>query len=179
MDAHPRTGAVGGYVNEKYLPRQFPTIITLIRENVGIPKHPASYVRNSAAIPVEQPAAAALLVRRDAYEQVGGLDEQFFPAWYEDVDFCRRLKSAGWDIYFVPGAVFVHEGGYSAGALGPESFLRAYYGNQVRYVRKHMGSGAAAAIRVSIAIGMLGRMIARPRSAKSYGKALLGAIRGW
>jgi GT2 family glycosyltransferase len=179
LDAHPRTGAIGGYVNERYLPRQFPTICTLIRENVGIPKRPAPYDPTSPAIAVDQPAAAALMVRRDAYDEVGGLDEQFYPAWYEDVDFCRRLKSAGWNIYFAPQARFIHEGGYSASALGAESFARAYYSNQVRYARKHMGGAAAALIRASIAVGMLARMVARPRGMKSQFKTMLGAIRGW
>jgi GT2 family glycosyltransferase len=177
MDAHPRTGAIGGYVNERYLPRPFPTLISLIRENIGIPKRAAALNRALDAVAVDQPAGAALLIRRDAWEQAGGMDETFYPAWYEDVDFCRRLKSDGWDIHFAPQARFVHEGGYSASALGAGNFARAYYANQVRYTRKHLGRIAAAVVRASVAAGMLMRMAARPRKAKSYAKALLGAIR--
>ena len=128
---------------------------------------------------MDQPAAAALMVRRDAYEEVGGFDEQFYPAWYEDVDFCYRLKAAGWEIYFAPKAVFLHEGGYSAEAMGSVEFASAYYGNQLRYVRKHLGPVGAAIVRGSIAAGMIGRMIGRPKHARAYGKVLIGALKGW
>jgi GT2 family glycosyltransferase len=80
------------------------------------------------------------MIRRDAYDEVGGFDEQFYPAWYEDVDFCERVKAKGWDIYFARNAEFLHEGGYSAAAMGAPSFLNSYYGNQVRYARKHFSN---------------------------------------
>ncbi|MBI2149061.1 MAG: hypothetical protein HYU27_00450 [Acidobacteria bacterium] len=130
------------------------------------------------AVRVDQPAAAALMVRRDAYEEVGGFDEQFYPAWYEDVDFCKRLKTRGWEIYFIPRAEFLHAGGYSAEALGSEKFAGAYYGNQVRYARKHLGPAGAAVVRASIAAGMIGRMLGRPEHAAAYAKTLIRALKG-
>jgi GT2 family glycosyltransferase len=191
MDSHPRAGAAGGYVGDKYPPRRFPSARTMILENLGIRllTVTALYQRRqsgghrpplqSKAIPVDQPAAAALMIRRDAYEEVEGFDEQFFPAWYEDVDFCRRVKARGWEVFFLPAAEFLHEGGYSAAALGSEHFVRAYYGNQLRYAQKHFGSMSNLAIRISIAAGMIGRMIGKPRQARAYGRALLGALKGW
>ena len=191
MNAHPKAGAAGGYVNENYLPREFPTVGTLVRENLGLRKiaggsRSASATARSLknrpplqseeAVEVEQPAAAALMIRRDAYEAVGGFDERFYPAWYEDVDFCRRLKKEGWEIYFLPRAGFLHEGGYSAGALGAEKFANAYYGNQMRYAQKHFGPAGNAAVRASIAAGMIGRMIGRPKQAAAYGKVLAGVL---
>ncbi len=180
MNAHPKAGAAGGYVNEKYLPRKFPTVGTLVWENLGFRKiagGPRSANEPEEAVEVEQPAAAALMIRRDAYEAVGGFDERFYPAWYEDVDFCRRLKKEGWEIYFVPRAGFLHEGGYSAGALGAEKFANAYYGNQMRYAQKHFGPAGNAAVRASIAAGMIGRMIGRPKQAAAYGKVLAGVLK--
>jgi N-acetylglucosaminyl-diphospho-decaprenol L-rhamnosyltransferase len=180
MDAHPKAGAAGGHVNEKYLPKALPTVGALIRENLGLRKiigATTTALQSKAAVEVEQPAAAAMIIRRDAYESVGGFDERFYPAWYEDVDFCRRLKSAGWEIYFVPAADFVHEGGYSAEALGAEKFANAYYGNQMRYAQKHFGIAGNAAVRASIAVGMIGRIIGRPRHAAAYGKVLVGAFK--
>ncbi|MBI2151071.1 MAG: glycosyltransferase family 2 protein, partial [Acidobacteria bacterium] len=176
METHPRAGAAGGYVDEKYLPRDFPTVGGIVRENLGLGHRKtvgAVYDRprssnceiaggHRPSLQVDQPAAAALMVRRDAYEDVGGFDEQFYPAWYEDVDFCKRLKDRGWEIYFIPQAEFLHAGGYSAEALGAEKFARAYYGNQVRYARKHLGPAGAAVVRASIAAGMIGRMLGRP-----------------
>jgi GT2 family glycosyltransferase len=177
LDSHLKAGAVGGYVNDKYLPRDLPTLSHLVRENIGLPNRKRLEV-SDAPVLVEQPAAAALLVRRDAFDSIGGFDEQFYPAWYEDVDFCRRLQTAGWEIYFAPKAEFLHEGGYSAANLGTENFTRAYYGNQMRYVRKHMGTSAAMIVRASIAAGLAARMITRPEKARSYGKVLWQVIRG-
>ena len=178
MDSHPWAGAAGGYVGEKYLPKAFPTVGTLVRENLGLGSA-AAPLQSSQPIQVDQPAAAALMIRRDAYEDTGRFDERFFPAWYEDVDFCLRMKRHGWKIFFVPAAEFIHTGGYSAEALGSERFLRAYYRNQVRYAEKHFGSLATIAVRASIAAGMIGRMIGRPGRVKAYGKVLIGALMGW
>ena len=116
------------------------------------------------------------MIRRDAFEDVGDFDEQFYPAWYEDVDFCRRLKAKGWQVYFAPEAQFLHEGGYSVDAMGAPDFLRSYYSNQLRYARKHFGKFGAALVRASIAAGMIGRMIARPRQAAAYGQTFIGAL---
>jgi GT2 family glycosyltransferase len=191
MDNHPRAGAVGGYVGEKYLPRRFPSAVALILENLGLSGLTVAVLferqgsgshrppLQSSAIRVDQPAAAALMIRRDAYEEVEGFDEQFFPAWYEDVDFCRRIKAKDWDVFFMPGAEFIHVGGYSAEALGSERFVRAYYQNQLRYAKKHFGAIGRIAVRLSIATGMIGRMVARPAHAGAYGRALLGALKGW
>ena len=177
MNAHPKAGAAGGHANEKYLPKQFPTVGTLVRENVGLQK--IAPLQAKEPTQVEQPAAAAMIIRRDAYESVGGFDERFYPAWYEDVDFCVRLRKKNWEIYFVPTAKFLHEGGYSADALGSEKFANAYYGNQMRYAQKHFGSAGSAAVRVSIAAGMIGRMLARPKQAAAYAKVLAGLMKKW
>jgi GT2 family glycosyltransferase len=182
LDANPRVAAVGGYVGDRYLPKALPTVAALVRENLGF-SVAAVYDRRQSGghtppIKVEQPAAAALMIRRDAYDEVGGFDEQFYPAWYEDVDFCRRLQLKGWDIYFAPQAEFLHEGGHSAATMGSPNFLRSYYSNQLRYARKHFGALGAAAVRVSIAAGMIERMIVRPRQAAAYGKAFIGALKG-
>ena len=179
MDSHPRAGAAGGYVGDKYPPRKFPSVRGLILENLGLRTLPIVPSPQSDAVPVDQPAAAALMIRRDAYEEVGGFDEQFFPAWYEDVDFCCRIKERGWEIFFLPAAEFVHSGGYSAAALGSERFLSAYYRNQLRFAQKHFGRASCIAVRISAAAGVLGRMIARPREAGAYGRVLLGALKGW
>ena len=45
--------------------------------------------------PVEQPAGAFLMMRRDVWKTLGGFDESFYPVWFEDVDFCKRALDAG------------------------------------------------------------------------------------
>jgi GT2 family glycosyltransferase len=178
LDNNPKAGAVSGYTNDKYLPRPFPRAITFMKENLGFSSE-KSLERPHERIAVDQPAAAALLIRREAYDSVGGFDERFYPAWYEDVDFCHRLKSGGWEIYFLPDAEFQHEGGYSAATLGTKAFAEAYYHNQIRYAQKHFGPLGQFGVRASIAAGMLIRMAARPGNAGAYAHVFREAIAGW
>src|SRR5262249_44704841 len=84
LDSHAKAGAVGGYVGDKYLPRTLPTASDIVGQNLGRPTKSSRQQFNGTS-QVEQPAAAALMVRRDAYEDISGFDERFFPAWYEDV----------------------------------------------------------------------------------------------
>jgi len=96
---------------------------------------------------VDQPAAACLMVRRNVLEALDGFDEGFHPAWYEDVDLCRRIRKAGGRILFQPDARFVHHGGVSLSRLRPEEFLKYYHTNQLRYFAKHHGERAARRVR--------------------------------
>ena len=178
FDDHPRAAAIGGHVGGTYLPRRLPTARSLILENIGL-KKPAAIPAGTEPYEVEQPAAAALMIRRAAFQEIGGFDPRFHPAWYEDVDFCKQLKTAGWQVYFDPAARFTHEGGYSARTLGPAGFAEAYYRNQLRYVRKHMSTAAGVAVRCSIAAGMVARSIAAPAGVGAYWSVLLGALGRW
>jgi GT2 family glycosyltransferase len=179
MNAHPQAGAIGGNVNASYPARNLPNWVQFVRQNLGIGKKEDSDIESREPRPVDQPAAAALMIRREAFDDIGGFDERFHPAWYEDVDFCRRLKTAGWPVFFAPEAKFEHEGGYSAKAMGAEAFANAYYRNQLRYAEKHFGGVSTLAVRLSIALGMLGRIVARPTEARACWKVLLGALGSW
>ena len=91
---------------------------------------------------VDQPAGACLAVKREAWESVGGFDEGFFPVWFEDADFCRRLRTQGWKILYCPEAVFDHRC------------------NLLRHFRKHSSLLTVAKLRVCIALGMALRFFA-------------------
>src|SRR5450631_3761646 len=60
---------------------------------------------SSARSTVEQPAGAFLMVRRAVWQELGGLDEDFTPLWFEDVDFCCRIRDRGLSLYYIPEAV--------------------------------------------------------------------------
>lgn len=79
--------------------------------------------------------AACVLIRRQAFEQVGGFDEKFF-LYFEDVDLCRRLQRAGWQMATVRTARAIHIKGGSQHASGPLSELE-YRRGQLRYYLKH------------------------------------------
>lgn len=89
-------------------------------------------------------AGSALLVRREAFEAVGGFDEGFF-LYFEDIDFCLRLAQRGGMVVYVPSVTVVHHRGRSAAASpGPAS--RAYRESQLRYWRKYRGARIAAIV---------------------------------
>ena len=132
--------------------------------------------------PVEQAAAAAFAVRAEAFTRLGGFDEAFVPAWFEDVDLCARLQSEGSILYW-PGARFRHAGGVSSVRLGYDRFLPILYSNALRYRRKHYRAPARWAYRALLAVGMVLRMAALPlrptvpRSRSSAARAYLRVLR--
>jgi GT2 family glycosyltransferase len=76
-----------------------------------------------------------MLVRRAAIAQVGGMDEAFF-MFNEDVDWCRRMKSAGWAVTFVPEARVVHHVGASRSKVAAKVILERHRG-MIHYFHKH------------------------------------------
>jgi GT2 family glycosyltransferase len=85
---------------------------------------------------VDWVSGACMLARRHALASVGGFDERYFLYW-EDADLCRRLRNAGWEIRYMPGATAVHDVGGSsqtARALANREFHRSAY----RYFATHV-----------------------------------------
>ncbi len=89
-------------------------------------------------------AGSALLVRRDAFEHVGGFDERFF-LYFEDIDFCLRLRHAGGEVWYEPAITVVHERGASA-ARAAGVAARAYRESQLWFWEKHRGPWVRALV---------------------------------
>ena len=109
---------------------------------------------------VDQPAGACLAVRREAWDSIGGFDESFYPVWFEDVDFCRRLANRGWKIAYWPDARFTHAGGHSVSKLPFRDKQAFWYGNMLRYFSKHHGRLKTAVLRAGILAGLALRSLA-------------------
>lgn len=86
---------------------------------------------------------ACVLIRREAIDQVGDLDEGFF-MYFEDIDYCRRVREAGWTIRYWPSARVVHLLGGSSGVTSDakqrDRAPRYYYEARARYFKKHYGT---------------------------------------
>jgi GT2 family glycosyltransferase len=83
---------------------------------------------------VDYASACALLVRREAWDHVGGFDDRYHPAYYEDVDFCLGLTAAGYEIWVDPRADVVHaESASSAPAFKSFLFTRHHARLQERW----------------------------------------------
>jgi N-acetylglucosaminyl-diphospho-decaprenol L-rhamnosyltransferase len=109
---------------------------------------------------VEQPAGACLAVTRTMWDKLGGFDEQFFPVWFEDVDFCKRLRDHGGKIVYCPEARFRHSGAHSVGQLSFRARQVFWYGNMLLYAEKHFSPAEVRRLRLAIAGGMLLRSVA-------------------
>jgi N-acetylglucosaminyl-diphospho-decaprenol L-rhamnosyltransferase len=97
--------------------------------------------------PVKVPwvSGSAFLVRRAAFEAVGGFDEAFF-LYFEDIDFCLRLRKEVGSVYYVPEPSVLHHRGRSA-AGDPAEAGRAYRRSQLLYWRRYRGDGVARLIQ--------------------------------
>ena len=86
---------------------------------------------------VDWVSGACMLIRREAFEWVHGMDEQFFLYW-EDADLCRRLGQNGWRTMYLPTATIEHAGGRSSIHAYRES-LAAFHASAFTLFRKHGG----------------------------------------
>ncbi len=87
-------------------------------------------------IPCDYAQGAAMAVRWDLWMTLGGLDEQFFPAYYEESDFCKRAKNAGWEIATVCEASVIHHQDPVA-QVQSKNFLTMLFRGRARYLKKH------------------------------------------
>jgi N-acetylglucosaminyl-diphospho-decaprenol L-rhamnosyltransferase len=108
-------------------------------------RDPAAYERAATA---EWVSGACMLVRRDAYEAIGGFDEGMF-LYCEDTDICLRLWQAGHTVRYEPAALVRHVGGASSGA-GETQAIAAR--SRVYYARKHRGRLAARLEALGVAL---------------------------
>lgn len=76
-----------------------------------------------------------MLVRREAMEQVGPMDEQFF-MYFEETDWCYRFKQAGWKVMFTPNAEIVHLGGASSKKVRT-GMVNQWRRSMLLYYKKH------------------------------------------
>jgi len=159
MDAQPRVGVLGPQLvfpdcTIQSTRRRFPTLATGFFESTWFqPLAPRSvldhyYARDlpdDAIAEVDWVTGAALLVRREAYEQVGGLDEGFF-MYSEELDWCRRMKAAGWQVVYFPPARLIHHEAKSSAQVPAATHIR-FNTSKVRYYRKYHGALAAEMLR--------------------------------
>ena len=85
---------------------------------------------------VDYVTGATLAISREAFEVIGGLDEGFGRAYYEDVDWCYRAKGAGFRVVYTPHAVLVHKESSAAADLSHEG-VYYFHRNRLRFVLKH------------------------------------------
>jgi len=88
------------------------------------------------------------------------MDEGFHPLWFEDVDFCRRVHDAGFEVRYEPEPRARHAGGHSLRSVSARARHNAWYRSLLRFSGKHHSRSAAAALRAAVAAGLALRAVA-------------------
>lgn len=221
MDAHPEAGAVAPkliYADGTPQPSVdfFPNLLTeffhlfqlkkilptaSLRKQVGrragymLGRTARTYLRayDDASDPIEVDCASGgcLMVKREVISKVGLLDESFF-IFVEDMDWCIRMKQAGFKTYYLPQVMVVHHVGKSV-TVDKEAQERAFvehYRSRLYFFKKHRGVLARSALRIMMAfsfslrwllitflrIGSKGREELKARQ-KMYGQVVKVALR--
>lgn len=161
LDQHPDVGAVGPkllYGDGAVQPSRyrFPARWTAFVEGTVLQRVldgalDSFYIRERShdeLQDVDWLRGACLMVRREVAAAVGLLDEGFF-MYSEEVDLCRRIRTAGWRIIYLPEAVVVHHEGRSSEQNVAARDIR-FHESRIRYYAKHHGRGWAGALRVAV-----------------------------
>jgi hypothetical protein len=201
LESLPDAGAVGakllntdGTIQTSCI-QSFPTILNQVLDaEVLRRRFPRSRLWGMAALfatnerpqPVEAVSGACVLVRRAAFEEVGGFSEEYF-MYGEDLDLSHKLRAAGLVNYFVPAAGLVHHGGSST-AQAPSDFSVVMMRESVwRFLRKTRGRSYAAGYRLALGMAACVRLVllvGRPAARKwrailkwSLGQAHSGPVK--
>jgi GT2 family glycosyltransferase len=137
---------------------RFPSLATeLVGRSVLQRLFPRRYARkisvDGAPMEADSVVGAFFLIRREAWEALGGLDERFF-FYFEETDFSFRAHAAGWRVMHVPSVRVTHLGGSTAKTMSWEATLELWRA-RYSYFRKHLGRVAVGVL----AVGLLSRLL--------------------
>lgn len=178
LAAHPKVAVCGALVREgdgsiQGSARRFPGVTTglagrtawLTRAWPGNPLTARNLVLDAPNEPtqVDWVSGACMMIRREAFDAVGGMDERFFLYW-EDADLCRRLKDAGWLTMYCPTVSVTHLTGRSSEHARRASLV-AFHRSAYRYYWKH-GGVLARVMAPAAWLALMGRLLLKLSAAK-------------
>jgi GT2 family glycosyltransferase len=153
MDSHPEAAAAGPRLlnsdgSLQFSCRRFPRAMVGVLRNTIIgrlaPRNrfTRDYLMQDwdhrSVRHVDWVSGAAICIRREAWDQLGGFDEGYY-MYSEDMDWCLRAEQAGWRVYYAPDAVIVHRIGRSSDQR-PLAMVIQFHRSAVRFYRKHYAS---------------------------------------
>jgi N-acetylglucosaminyl-diphospho-decaprenol L-rhamnosyltransferase len=171
LDEHPGVAMVGPRLlnadgSTQSSRRRFPTLPILFLESTWLqPLLPGHALRrffvqdqpDDVTQEVDWITGAAMMVRRGVTEEVGLLDEGYF-MYSEELDWCRRIRAAGWKIVYVPSAEIIHYGGKSSEQVVPARHIY-FQSSKIRYTRKYHGILVSELLRVWLLAQYLWQMV--------------------
>lgn len=181
LETHPDVAVVGPLIQDsegrlRPAMRRFPRLGTLFVESTGLQglfqdsrllqAYYCEDVPLSGVQEVDWLSGACLMVRRTTVERVGGMDERFF-LYCEEMDWCRRMKAAGWKIVHLGEARVAHLGGRSSQQDLVARHIH-FQDSKCKYAAKYHGPWAATALRAYLWLWYLAE------AAQEGAKLLLG-----
>jgi GT2 family glycosyltransferase len=163
MEENPDVGIAGGQLMNEDGSRQnsiapFPSLATeLLNKRLLRILFPRQYPGKErdypAPLDVDSLVGACIIVRCQAIDEVGMLDEGYF-FFMEETDWCLRLKKQGWRISFVPQARILHLQGASASLAKAEARIE-YYRSRYRFFTKWHGRGRTAFLKIGLVLRLV------------------------
>ncbi len=154
MEGNVEAAIAGGQLLNRDGSRQnsianYPTLLSLLMNlpllEVLFPgRYPSKRYEHTEPLAVESVIGACMIVRREAMDEVGVLDEGYF-FFFEETDWAYRMRSAGWKIYHVPSARIYHLQGMSIGRDVRSRIL--FYRSRYRFFGKWKGRVYNTAVR--------------------------------
>ena len=169
LQSRPRAGLVGSsliYSDGEHQDAAFlfPTVAMTLIDLLPVPNRLRSTHLNGRCavgqdpVQVDHPLGACMLARRPAFEEIGGFD----PAYYmysEELDLCRRMKLAGWEVWTLPSARAIHYGGASTNQVADRMYVELFKSRR-RFASRHYPRGRYQAIDAAIRLGMCWKIAA-------------------
>ncbi|MCX7855136.1 MAG: glycosyltransferase family 2 protein, partial [Anaerolineae bacterium] len=189
MEAHPRVGVAGAKLlypdgSLQHSAFRFPGLVQLAFDLFPLPsrlyetrlngRYPRQSYEGESPFFVDHPLGAAMMVRTEAIEQVGLLDERY-RIYCEEIDWCWRMRRAGWRALCVPAARVVHHTGRSTGQVPVSSFVHLWTSRARLYARHH-GPITRRLARILVWAGMRQRM---RDATPEWQEAIREVLRAW
>jgi len=167
MDSRPEAGIAGAQLLNPDGSRQnsianFPSLATELLNKSLLrllfpERFPGKGQDYSEPIEVDSVIGAAMMVRREAFEQAGGLDEDYF-LFLEETDWCYRMKKAGWKVYHVPQVEICHFQGKSAETRKERAKVE-YFRSRYQFFGKHRGRFQSTTLLAGLMIKLLAELL--------------------
>jgi N-acetylglucosaminyl-diphospho-decaprenol L-rhamnosyltransferase len=170
MDSQPRAGLVAPalrYADGRWQPSAFafPGLVQIALDLYPIDRLTDSQLngRVQADTPrqVDHPLGACMLIRRAAWHDVGPLDQGYF-MYLEEIDWCRRARARGWQIWYQPRAIAVHHGGSST-SQQPDAMFAELWRSRLRYYGRFHGPIYNRLVHAVVRLGLRKRSGATER----------------
>jgi len=181
VEARPAVGVAGARLvfpdgSLQHGAFRFPGLVQLLFELFPMPprlyetrlngRYPRQLYEGDRPFPIDHPLGASMMVRSAAIDDVGLLDEGFH-MYCEEIDWCWRMRKAGWDALCVPRAEVVHHAGRSTSQVPVSSFKNLWI-SRARLYARHQSAATWGLARILVRLGMRRKMAdARPEMAQA------------